>query len=61
MVLKPSRNYNVSFGIADINITKMTIKVYNTELIIWFRKEMKPNISCKIMKWKMVYEESKIL
>lgn len=34
MVLKPSRNYNVSFGIADINITKMTIKVYNTELII---------------------------
>lgn len=34
MVIKPSRNYNVSFGMADVNITKMAIRVYNIELII---------------------------
>lgn len=46
---------------ADINITKVVIRFYNMKLIISFRKEMMVTISCKILKWKMIYEESKVL
>lgn len=61
MVIQPSRNYNVLFGMADINITKVVIRFYNMKLIISFRKEMMVTTSCKILKWKMTYEESKVL
>lgn len=66
MVIQPSRNCNVLFGMADINITKVVIKFYNMKLIISFRKEMMVTISCKTLTyendlWKMTYEESKVL
>lgn len=61
MVIQPSRNYNVLFGMADINITKVVIRFYNMKLTISLRKEMMVTISCKILKWKMTYEESKVL
>lgn len=61
MVIQPSRNYNVLFGMADINITKVVVRFYNMKLTISLRKEMMVTISCKILKWKMTYEESKVL